>query len=108
MTSGGLDPERLEQMLYHESGLLGVSGISRDIRTLLTCSDVRPHGLLICSCTALAVSWALWWRPWEALTRWCSRGALARTRFPSVLGYALTPAGYDLDERANAAGGPRP
>src|SRR5262245_13320477 len=41
MSSGGLDSERLEQMLYHESGLLGVSGISSDVRTLLASSDVR-------------------------------------------------------------------
>jgi acetate kinase len=28
-------------MLYHESGLLGVSGISSDVRTLLASSDAR-------------------------------------------------------------------
>ena len=28
-------------MLYHESGLLGVSGISSDVRTLLDSSDVH-------------------------------------------------------------------
>ena len=31
----GLPPERLEQLLYRESGLLGVSGISSDVATLL-------------------------------------------------------------------------
>src|SRR5262249_41050138 len=41
MSSGGLDLKRLEAMLYHESGLLGVSGISSDVRTLLNSSDER-------------------------------------------------------------------
>jgi acetate kinase len=31
----------LEQILYHESGLIGVSGISSDMRTLLSSSDPR-------------------------------------------------------------------
>ena len=30
-------------MLYHRSGLLGVSGVSSDIRTLLASNDSRAH-----------------------------------------------------------------
>jgi acetate kinase len=37
MNHHGLDARSLEQMLTHESGLLGVSGISSDMRTLLDC-----------------------------------------------------------------------
>lgn len=37
----GMDARKLEHLLYHESGLLGVSGISSDMRSLLT-SD-HPH-----------------------------------------------------------------
>ena len=37
----GLSAENLEQMLYHKSGLLGVSGISSDMRTLLASRDPR-------------------------------------------------------------------
>jgi acetate kinase len=37
----GLSVQELEQMLYHESGLLGVSGISSDMRKLLSSSDPR-------------------------------------------------------------------
>jgi acetate kinase len=33
--------QELEQILYHKSGLLGVSGISSDMRTLLSSSDPR-------------------------------------------------------------------
>jgi acetate kinase len=37
----GISAEELEQMLYHKSGLLGVSGISSDMRKLLSSSDPR-------------------------------------------------------------------
>jgi acetate kinase len=35
----GMEARSLEKLLYEESGLLGVSGISSDIRTLLASSD---------------------------------------------------------------------
>jgi acetate kinase len=43
MNRHGLDVQALEQLLTHESGLLGVSGISSDMRTLLDMekSDAR-------------------------------------------------------------------
>jgi acetate kinase len=37
----GLSVEDLEQLLYHKSGLLGVSGVSSDMRTLLSSRDPR-------------------------------------------------------------------
>jgi acetate kinase len=37
----GLSAEDIEQILYHKSGLLGVSDVSSDMRTLLSSSD--PH-----------------------------------------------------------------
>jgi acetate kinase len=37
----GLSAQELEQILYHKSGLLGVSGISSDMRTLLSSTDPR-------------------------------------------------------------------
>ena len=37
----GWDADRLEEMLYKESGLLGVSGISGDMRTLRASNDAR-------------------------------------------------------------------
>jgi len=41
MDRHGMDARALEQLLYHQSGLLGVSGISNDMRTLLASND--PH-----------------------------------------------------------------
>lgn len=37
----GMSPQQLDDLLHHRSGLLGVSGISGDVRTLLESSD--PH-----------------------------------------------------------------
>ena len=43
MDRHNMDARALEQLLYHQSGLLGVSGISNDMRTLLASDD--PHAL---------------------------------------------------------------
>jgi len=37
----GMDADRIEDLLYHHSGLLGVSGISNDMRALLASEDLR-------------------------------------------------------------------
>jgi acetate kinase len=42
----GMTPAELSRLLYHDSGLLGVSGLSHDMRTLLASSDQRA-GLAI-------------------------------------------------------------
>ena len=41
MDRHGMDARALEHLLYHQSGLLGVSGISNDMRALLASDD--PH-----------------------------------------------------------------
>jgi len=38
-----MDARALERLLYHEAGLLGVSGISSDMRTLLASRDARAQ-----------------------------------------------------------------
>jgi len=43
MDRHGMDARALEQLLYHQSGLLGVSGISNDMRTLLADDDPRAQ-----------------------------------------------------------------
>ncbi len=43
MDRHGMDKHALEQLLYHQSGLLGVSGISNDMRTLLASDDPRAQ-----------------------------------------------------------------
>jgi|UniRef100_A0A8J4M6Z9 acetate kinase len=39
----GMDAAAIEDLLYHRSGLLGVSGISSDMRTLLASADPRAN-----------------------------------------------------------------
>lgn len=41
MDARGMDARALEKLLYHESGLLGVSGVSSDMRTLLASNEPR-------------------------------------------------------------------
>jgi acetate kinase len=41
MNRHGMDARALEELLYHQSGLLGVSGISSDMRALLESVDAR-------------------------------------------------------------------
>ncbi|SJM94271.1 Acetate kinase (fragment) [Crenothrix polyspora] len=43
MNHYGMDAPALEQLLYHESGLLGVSGISGDMRTLLASDNPQAQ-----------------------------------------------------------------
>jgi len=41
MDQRGMDARAIEKLIYNESGLLGVSGISSDMRTLLASDDAR-------------------------------------------------------------------
>jgi acetate kinase len=43
LQAGGMDAKALERLLYTESGLLGVSGISNDMRDLLASEDPRAE-----------------------------------------------------------------
>lgn len=43
MDQRGMDARALERLLYHEAGLLGVSGLSSDMRTLLASDDARAQ-----------------------------------------------------------------
>jgi acetate kinase len=43
MDQRGMDARAIEKMVYNQSGLLGVSGISSDMRTLLASDDARAR-----------------------------------------------------------------
>jgi acetate kinase len=80
----GMQASEVEDMLYHQSGLLGVSGISGDTRDLLR-SD-RPEArqaldLFIWQLTCRSARWRQRWKGW---TGWCSPAALASTRRKSA------------------------
>jgi len=46
LNSLGITPQELEDILYRKSGLLGVSGISNDVRTLLASTDSNARQAL--------------------------------------------------------------
>jgi acetate kinase len=43
MDQRGMDTRAIEKLIYSQSGLLGVSGVSSDMRTLLTSDDARAR-----------------------------------------------------------------
>ena len=105
----GMDARGLEKLLYHESGLLGVSGISSDMRTLLASGDAHA---------AEAVDLFVYRVVRELGSLAAALGGLDALVFTAGIG-ENTPSirarvcraaawlGIELDESANAAGGPR-
>ena len=105
----GLNPTELEQLLYYQSGLLGVSGISSDVRTLLESSDARAGDaldLFVYRCARELGSLA------------AALGGMDSVVFTGGIGENSVPIraricrdarwlGLELDEDANARGGPR-
>ena len=50
----GVDRARVEKLLYHESGLLGVSGVSADMKTLLSSDDPKAKLAIEMYCLRIA------------------------------------------------------
>jgi acetate kinase len=104
-----MDARALEKMLYHESGLLGVSGISGDMRTLL--ASTEPHALE-------AVDLFVYRIRRELGSLAAALGGLDALVFTGGIGENAAPIrakvcqaavglGVELDDAANNAGGPR-
>jgi acetate kinase len=104
----GMTPDAVESMLYHDSGLRGVSGISSDMRALLASDDAAAkeavalfvHRILRELGALAAVLGGL-----DALVFTAGIGEHAAEVRASVLQQARW-LGLDLDAAANAAGGP--
>jgi acetate kinase len=104
-----LDARAIERLIYHESGLLGVSGISSDMRTLLASPDPRAR---------LAIDVYVYRIRRELGSLAAALGGLDAVVFTAGVG-ENAPAirervcrdaawlGIELDAAANAAGGPR-
>jgi acetate kinase len=109
MDQRGMDARAIEKLLYHQSGLLGVSGISSDMRVLLASSDPRAE---------LAVDLFCYRIRRELGSLAAALGGMDAIVFTAGIG-ENSPAirervcqdaswlGVDLDPAANAAGGPR-
>jgi len=109
MDQRGMDARAIEKLLYHQSGLLGVSGISSDMRVLLASSDPRAE---------LAVDLFCYRIRRELGSLAAALGGLDAIVFTAGVG-ENSPAirervcqdaawlGVEVDPAANAAGGPR-
>ena len=104
-----MDPRAIEKMLYQQSGLLGVSGVSSDMRTLLASDDPRAAFAIELFCYRIA-------RELGSLA--AALGGLDALVFTGGIGEHAAPIrarvveasrwlGLSLDAAANAADGPR-
>lgn len=109
MDECGMNTRDLEKLIYKESGLLGVSGISSDMRTLLGSSDPRA---------AEAVELFVYRIGREIGSLSAALGGLDALVFTGGIGENAAPIrervcrsagwlGLEIDEKANAGGGPR-
>jgi acetate kinase len=105
----GWDGARLEKLLYKESGLLGVSGVSNDMRALLASNEARARQAVELFVYSIA-------KQLGALA--AALGGIDALVFTAGIGEHAVPIreevcrhaewlGIHLDSAANAAGGPR-
>lgn len=109
MDECGMNTRNVENMIYKESGLLGVSGISSDMRTLLESKDPRA---------AEAVELFVYRVSRELGSLAAALGGIDTLVFTGGIGEKAAPVrervcrsaewlGLEFDAQANAAGGPR-
>jgi acetate kinase len=109
MDQRGMDARAIEKLIYNESGLLGVSGISSDMRTLLESAEPRA---------SLAVDLYIYRIARELGSLTAALGGLDALVFTGGIGENSAPIrericrdaawlGVHLDEAANQNGGPR-
>ena len=104
-----MDARGIEKLLYQRSGLLGVSGIASDMRTLVQSDDPRAAAaieLFVYRSGRELGSLAAALQGLDALVFTAGIGehsALLRERICRAAAWL----GVELDERANEAGGPR-
>jgi acetate kinase len=108
MDQRGMDARAIEKLLYHQSGLLGVSGISSDMRVLLASCDPRAKLAVDLYCYRIrrelgSLAAALGGLDAIVFTAGIGENsATIRERVCRDAGWL----GVELDEAANAAGGP--
>jgi acetate kinase len=104
-----MDARAIERLLYHQSGLLGVSGVSSDMRTLLSSDDPRSAFAIELFCYRIR-------RELGSLA--AALGGIDAIVFTGGIGEHAGSIrericqdaqwlGVTLDEQSNAAGGPR-
>ena len=109
MSQHAMDAPALEALLYHRSGLLGVSGLSGDMRALLASADPRAReaiDVFVYRIGRELGSLAAALGGLDALVFTAGIGEHA----PEIRARVCRDAGWlsvELDEAANRAGGPR-
>jgi len=104
-----MDARAIETLVYKESGLLGVSGVSSDMRALLASDEPRARFAIELYCYRLAReigSLAAAAQGIDALVFTAGIGEHAAPIRERVCRHAAW-LGLELDAKANAAGGPR-
>ena len=109
MDQRGMDARAIEKLIYHQSGLLGVSGISSDMRTLLESSEARAKlavDLYLFRIRRELGSLSAALQGLDAIVFTAGIGensAVLRERICRDAAWL----GVEVDARANASGGPR-
>ena len=104
-----MDARAIERLLYHESGLLGVSGVSSDMRTLLASDDPRAVFAIALFCYRIGRELGSLAAALSGLDALVFTGGIGEHAAP-VRERVLRAAawlGLELDAAANARHGPR-
>jgi acetate kinase len=106
MRAKGYDADRLERLLYQESGLLGVSGISADVGTLLASSQTDAGEALELFAFLVARHTAALTATLGGLDRFVFTGGIGEnaSQIRRMVADRLAWLGADLDDRANHDG----
>ena len=109
MDHRGLDARAIEKLLYHQSGLLGVSGVSSDMRTLLASDDPRAKLAIDLYCYRIRREFGSLAAALAGLDAIVFTGGIGENSVEIRQRVCRDAAwlGLELDSAANAAGGPR-
>jgi len=104
-----MNARAIEKLIYHQSGLLGVSGISGDMRTLLESGKPRARLAIDLYCYRIRRELGSLCAAMGGLDALVFTGGIGENS-PAIRERVCRDAawlGVELDTRANAAGGPR-
>ncbi|HMG35519.1 MAG TPA: acetate/propionate family kinase [Blastocatellia bacterium] len=109
MENHAMDARAIEKLLYNQSGLLGVSGISSDMRTLLASSDPRAKLAIDLYCYRIQREIGSLVAALKGLDAIVFTGGIGENAAAIREQVCRDAAwlGVELDPIANAAGGPR-
>jgi acetate kinase len=105
----GMSRDELERLLYHESGVKGVSGLTADMKTLLESADPKAKRAIDLYCYRIARELGSLAAALGGLDTLVFTGGVGENA-AAIRAQVCTDAawlGLQLDENANRAGGPR-